>query len=158
LRYYLKFCVNSSLDRFALGQSRLGSFAATGATLGPGDPVWVFLGLGRLAAKTPGFERWKSLDFLGFSRPDRAFSMGYAGFLLKEISSALLPPRISVGTAAHDFGLLKGTDWSWGKHNQISDFLQEIAAGAVSFCRLDPKATRSTRVAQQGLSGLSPAR
>jgi hypothetical protein len=46
---------------------------------------------GRLTAKNPVFEGWKSLDFLGFSRPNRAFSMGYAGFSLKEISRALLP-------------------------------------------------------------------
>jgi hypothetical protein len=31
------------------------------------------------------------LDFLGFSRPNRDFSIGYAGFSLKEISHALLP-------------------------------------------------------------------
>jgi hypothetical protein len=42
-----------------------------------------------LAAKTPVYEGWKSLDFLGFSRPNRAFSMGYAGFSLKEKSRAL---------------------------------------------------------------------
>jgi len=29
-----------------------------------------------------------------------------------------------VGTAADDLGLRKGTDWSWGKLNSISAFLQ----------------------------------
>jgi hypothetical protein len=48
------------------------------------------LGAGRLSAKAPVFGGWKSLDFLGFSRQNRAFSMGYAGFSLKEISRALL--------------------------------------------------------------------
>jgi hypothetical protein len=86
----------------------VGSFAAAGSTLGPVDPVWVFLGSGRLAAKTLLYEGWKGLDFLGFSRPNRAFSMGYAGFSLKEISRALLPPRQNVGTAAHDLGLAEG--------------------------------------------------
>jgi hypothetical protein len=38
------------------------------------------LALGRLASKTPIFEGWISLDFLGFSRPNRDFSMGYAAF------------------------------------------------------------------------------
>jgi hypothetical protein len=52
--------------------------------------VWVFLARGLLAAKAPVFEGWKSLNFLGFSRPNLAFSMGYAGFSLKEISRALL--------------------------------------------------------------------
>jgi hypothetical protein len=28
--------------------------------------------------KTPDYEGWISLDFLGFSRPNRDFSMGYA--------------------------------------------------------------------------------
>jgi hypothetical protein len=56
-----------------------------------------------LTAKTLVYEGWKSLDFLGFSRPNRAFSMGYAGFSLKEISHALLPR--SGGTGAGVSGL-----------------------------------------------------
>jgi hypothetical protein len=40
--------------------------------------VWVFLAPGRFAAKTRAHEGWISLDFLGFSRPNRDFSMGYA--------------------------------------------------------------------------------
>jgi hypothetical protein len=38
-----------------------------------------FLGPGRFAAKTPIASYWISLDFLGFSRPNRDLSMGYAG-------------------------------------------------------------------------------
>jgi hypothetical protein len=64
------------------------------------------------------------LDFLGFSRQKLAVSMGYAGFSLKEISRALSPARQNLGTAAHDFGPRKGTDWSWGKGNPLSAFLQ----------------------------------
>jgi hypothetical protein len=70
------------------------------------DPVWVFLGWGRLAAKTLGFEGWKSLDFLGFSRPNPAFSMVYHGL-------SLMPFFSRAGTAAaqvHDPGARKGTD------------------------------------------------
>ena len=37
-----------------------------------------FLGPGRFAAKTPDSEGWISLDFLGFSRQNLDFSMGYA--------------------------------------------------------------------------------
>ena len=48
-----------------------------------------FLGTSRFAAKTLGFGGWKSLDFLGFSRPNRALSMGYTGFSLEKISRAL---------------------------------------------------------------------
>jgi hypothetical protein len=72
------------------------------ATFSPAEPVWVFLGSGRLAAKTLVYGGWKDLDFLGFSRPNRAFSMSYAGFSLKEISCALLPPRQNRGTATPD--------------------------------------------------------
>jgi hypothetical protein len=41
-----------------------------------------------LTAETLVFEGCKSLDFLGFSRAKRAFSRGYAGFSLEEISRA----------------------------------------------------------------------
>jgi hypothetical protein len=41
-------------------------------------------------AKTPVYDGCKSLDFLGFSRPNLAFSMGYAGFSEKKILRALL--------------------------------------------------------------------
>jgi hypothetical protein len=58
-----------------------------------------------LAAKTLVYEGWKSLDFLGFARPDQAFSMGYAGFSLKEISRALLPPRQNRGNGCPRFWL-----------------------------------------------------
>jgi hypothetical protein len=107
---------------------------AAGATFSPIDPVWIFLGSNRLAAKTQAFEGWKSLDFLGFTRPNRAFSRGYAGFSLKEISRALFAPSQNLGTPAHDLDLRKGTDWSWGKLNSISGFLQEIT-GAHSITR-----------------------
>jgi hypothetical protein len=43
---------------------------------------------GLSGAKTLVFSGWKSLDFLGFSRPKRAFSMGYARFSLKNFSLA----------------------------------------------------------------------
>jgi hypothetical protein len=86
-----------------------------------------------LAAKTLVYEGWKGLDFLGFSRPNQAFSTGYAGFSLKEISRALLPPRQNRGNGSPRFWPAEGTDWSWGKLNSISDFLQEIVVGAAVF-------------------------
>jgi hypothetical protein len=57
-----------------------------------------FLGVGRFAAKAPDSERWISLDFLGFSRANRDFSMGYAGFSREEFFARLFrrlgrPPR-----------------------------------------------------------------
>jgi hypothetical protein len=37
-----------------------------------------FLGSGPFCLKTPDYEGWISLDFLGFSRPNLDFSMSYA--------------------------------------------------------------------------------
>jgi hypothetical protein len=39
-----------------------------------------FLGGSLFLRKTQDYEGWKSLDFLGFSRPNLDLSMGYAGF------------------------------------------------------------------------------
>jgi hypothetical protein len=51
---------------------------AAGRDVGPVDPFGFLLARGRFAAKTPANERWIVLDFLGFSRQNRDFSMGYA--------------------------------------------------------------------------------
>jgi hypothetical protein len=59
------------------GWSRFGSRSATGRG-SSGRSVWVFLAPGRFAAKTPADECWIVLDFLGFARPKRDFSMSYA--------------------------------------------------------------------------------
>ena len=56
-----------------------------------GRSIWVFLARGRFAAKTPAYEGWISLDFLGFSRPNLYLSTGYAGKASKCFSRALLP-------------------------------------------------------------------
>jgi hypothetical protein len=50
-----------------------------------------FLETGQLSAKTKDFRYWIFLDFLGFSRPKRDFSMGCAGFCGEDFSKALLP-------------------------------------------------------------------
>jgi hypothetical protein len=47
------------------------------------------LGSGRFAAKTPNYERWISLNFLGFSRSNRDLSMSYAAFSQEKKSRAL---------------------------------------------------------------------
>jgi hypothetical protein len=62
-----------------------------------------FLGLRHLAAKIQISSYWIALDFLGFSRPKPAVSMGYAGFSLTEISRALLPPRQNRGNGGSRF-------------------------------------------------------
>jgi hypothetical protein len=51
-----------------------------GASLRPGLD---FLGGAPFRCENAGFWDWKSLDFLGFSRSNRDFSMGYTGFSLK---------------------------------------------------------------------------
>ena len=55
------------------------------------DPrlVWIFLDSARFGTKTPDFERWISLDFLGFSRPNRDLSMSYMDFSREKNSRAL---------------------------------------------------------------------
>ena len=67
-----------ALERVAFGLSPFGSFSAAGSTFSLVDPIWVFLARRRFAAKTPDYKGWISLDFLGFSRPNLDFSMGYA--------------------------------------------------------------------------------
>jgi hypothetical protein len=62
------------------------------------------LARGPLTAKTLVYERRKSLDFLGFSRPNQAFSIGYAGVSLKEISRAFARSGRGAGTTAPVFG------------------------------------------------------
>jgi hypothetical protein len=43
-----------------------------------------FLGSWLFRCENPDYESWISLDFLGFSRPNIDFSMGYVGFLAEE--------------------------------------------------------------------------
>ena len=54
-----------------------------------GRSVLGFLGPGRFAAKTPADECWIVLDFLGFSRQNLDFSMGYEDFSGKNFSLSL---------------------------------------------------------------------
>src|SRR3984957_14162478 len=109
-----------------------------------------FLGTSRFAAKTLGFGGWKSLDFLGFSRPNRDLSMGYTRFSEDFFSSRFCRRERAVETAAPRFGTRKGWIVHGGKLSVISDFLQEIAVRALSFRRLHPKANRSSsKIAEQ---------
>jgi hypothetical protein len=56
-----------------------------------------FLGPSRFCPARPENKAWISLDFLGFSRQNLDFSMGYAGFSAKKISRALLPLGSALG-------------------------------------------------------------
>jgi hypothetical protein len=64
-----------------------------GVGLAPSRSVWVFLAGGCFAAKAPAYGPWIALDFLGFSRPNRDLSMGYADFSRRNFSRALPPLR-----------------------------------------------------------------
>jgi hypothetical protein len=62
----------------------------------------------RFAAKTPDYEGWISLDFLGFSRANRDFSMGYADKSEKNFPPAFIVAKEPSKRLAHD--LARGTD------------------------------------------------
>src|SRR5579871_1683661 len=75
----------ATLERSSIGRDRpplsaTGSFGGWPRFMGEVDPIWVFLDSYRFAANAPVYEGWIFLDFLGFSRPNRDFSMGYTGF------------------------------------------------------------------------------
>jgi hypothetical protein len=57
----------------------------------PCGSIWVFLARGRFAAKSLALTYWNLLDFLGFSRPNRDISMGYAGFSREKIFAPFCP-------------------------------------------------------------------
>jgi hypothetical protein len=58
--------------------------------------------------QTPDFWGWKSLDFLGFSRPNIMISMSCSGFSLNVISRALLPSRQRSESGGPWFGMAMG--------------------------------------------------
>jgi hypothetical protein len=83
---------------------------------------------GLLSAKTPAFEGWKSLDFLGFSRPKRDFSMGYTGFSLEQFSRALSRGG-GPGAELHGgLGHADAQNYSPREPSEISVFRQSIVA------------------------------
>jgi hypothetical protein len=93
---------------------------------------WFFLAGRRFAAKTPSQEGWISLDFLGFSRPNRDFSMGYEDLSLNEFSRALC------GGGQRRNGRQRpwhAEDRSWGELSTVSDFLQAIVVRQKLSCR-----------------------
>ena len=71
----------------------LPSWRGAGRPGGWSGGVWVFLAPRHLALETPVFGGWKSLDFLGFSRPNLDLSMGYARFSREKFFARLFPWR-----------------------------------------------------------------
>jgi hypothetical protein len=58
-----------------------------------------FLGAWLFRFGNPDFGGWISLDFLGFSRPNRDLSMGYADFSRKFFSHRFWRRESAIGTA-----------------------------------------------------------
>ena len=89
LRPRRPFCSRRRPSRSRTSQeiraARSGRRTGQAAGLGSARPIRLdCLETGRFARETPAFPYWKSLDFLGFSRPKRDFSMGCAGFSAKK--------------------------------------------------------------------------
>jgi hypothetical protein len=89
------------------------------------------LGSGRFAAKTPNYERWISLDFLGFSRPDRDLSMSYEDFSREKNSRALFRDK-ATEKPPRPLGIQNAQDYSSPKLSFISDFTQSIVVQSAS--------------------------
>src|ERR1700678_1059783 len=75
--------------------------------------IWVFLAPGRFAAKSHADEGWIVLDFLGFSRPNRAFQwsrgLRWGRVLTNALSLTLgAPQRAPVLLACGSAGLFMG--------------------------------------------------
>jgi hypothetical protein len=88
---------------------------------------------------------WISLDFLGFSRPDRDLSMGYAKKPEKNFSSRFCRRERSVETAAHDLGMAKGRIAHAASLTKFLIFCTRLPPAPFPFGRLNPKAARSSR-------------
>jgi hypothetical protein len=81
----------------------LGAFSAGAASFnGPGLG---FLGSSPFGCKTPEYEVWILLDFLGFSRPNPNLSMSYKIFLEEDLSSRFHHREAQPKTAALSFGM-----------------------------------------------------
>jgi hypothetical protein len=61
-----------------------------------------FLGTSPFRCEIPDYEGWFCLDFLGFSRPNRDFSMAYTDKREKDFSSRFRRRERAVESASHD--------------------------------------------------------
>jgi hypothetical protein len=113
-------------ERFAVGRNR-GVCLIDRAGRPLARSIWVFLDHRGFCPGRPENKAWISLDFLGFSRPNRDVSMSYAGFSAKKISRALLPlgrRRRDRSRYSYDAEMQYGSS---SKPNSFSAFLQSIA-------------------------------
>jgi len=72
-----------------------------------GRPDLGFLEPSPFCCEDPDFGGWNSLDFLGFSRPNRDFSMGYADKSGKVFSSRFCRQETAIKTVSPRFGMRK---------------------------------------------------
>jgi hypothetical protein len=79
---------------------------------------------GLFAANVPVWGYLISLDFLGFSRPNRDLSMGYKEFPLTSFSRALVAYVGASHRAVAVEAMQEMQDRSSNEPNTISDFLQ----------------------------------
>jgi hypothetical protein len=112
------------------------------------------------AAKTLADEGWNYLDSLGFSRPNRDFSMGYAAFTFQWVTRLLagrifLAPFSGEEAPKRDLGIWKRRIVHEGELKLVSDFLQVIVVRAVSLSAASIQKQRSL-VAK--VSRLGPSR
>jgi hypothetical protein len=91
-----------------------------------------FLGRSPFAVKTPVRTCWISLDFLGFSRTNLDFSMGYADENRKNILSLLAASKRS-GAGTLQWRHADGQDLTWGELSLDSDYQQHIVR---DLCRM----------------------
>jgi hypothetical protein len=104
-----------------------------------------FLGLGLFGRGNPRLWGWKGLDFLGFSRPNRAFSMGYAGFSLKEISRAPFAAEPERERLLTIFACGEGRIGHRASVIQFLLFCKKLLSEPFLSGRLHPKETRWSR-------------
>jgi hypothetical protein len=105
-----------------------------------GRSVWISLARARFAEKTPVSEGWISLDFLGFSRPNRDLSMGYAGFSLENFFVGAFPVGVSKpGTEMAIEAIRKAQDCHGRELTLFSAFPEAIVADAVCSRPPQPK-------------------
>jgi hypothetical protein len=97
-----------------------------------------FLGASLSGRETPIHRYWISLDFLGFSRPNRDLSMGYTDFSATNFRNAFPPCVQGAGMGSRQSWDWEAQDCSWGKLNSSSDYQQAI----VGFSRLGAKPER----------------
>jgi hypothetical protein len=89
-----------------------------------------FLGRPPFRRENPGSD---VLDFLGFSRTNRDFSMGYEDKIGKIFSCRFWRRQSSRGPGLSSGGMADGQDLTWGELSLASDYRQHIVR---ELCRM----------------------